>query len=159
MKEIIVYTTKHGCTEKAVKLIQQKAAKEIKAVNLAIENEPDLHHYDTIILGGPIYVGKLPKKLSKFIQQNLDILKSKRLALFLCAGEQDPKVIENLFSSAFSEELNNHAFYKEALGGELHLAQLSFVTKLILRIIKGINEDYSRLSEEKIERLTRRIII
>lgn len=159
MKEIIVYTTKHGCTEKAVKLIQLKAEKEIKAINLALEKVPDLNHYDTIILGGPIYVGKLPKELTTFIQQNLDILKSKRLALFLCAGEQDPETIEMLFSSAFSEELNKHAIYREALGGELHLDQLSFITKLILRIIKGINKDYSRLSEEKIEKLARRIIV
>ncbi len=159
MKEIIIYTTRYGCTEKAVKLIQLKAAKEIKAVNLAFEKVPDLHHYDTIILGGPIYVGKLPKELSTFIQQNLEILKSKRLVLFLCAGEQDPIAIEKLFSSAFTEELNKHAIYKEALGGELHLDQLSFITKLILRIFKGINKDYSRLSEEKIENLARRMIV
>lgn len=158
MKEIIVYTTKHGCTEKAVKLIQLKADKEIKAVNLALEKVPDLHHYDTIILGGPIYVGKLPKELSTFIQQNLTILKNKRLVLFLCAGEQDPIVIDKLFSSAFSEELYKLAIYREALGGELHLDQLSFITKMMLKIIKGIDKDYSRLSEDKIEKLTRRII-
>lgn len=159
MKGIIVYTTRHGCTEKAVKLIQLKASKEIKAVNLAFEKVPDLHHYDTVILGGPIYIGKLPKELSTFIHQNIELLKSKRLALFLCAGEQDPKAIEKLFSFAFTEELNKHAIYREALGGELHLDKLSFMTKLMLRIVKGINKDYSRLSEEKIEKLTKRMII
>lgn len=159
MKEIIIYTTKHGCTEKAVKLMQLKAKKEIKAVNLALEKAPDLKQYDTIILGGPIYVGKLPKELSSFIQHNLEILKTKRLALFLCAGEQDPKSLEKLFSDSFTDVLNKHALYREALGGELHLDQLSFFTKLILRIVKGINEDYSRLSEEKIEMLVRRIIV
>jgi menaquinone-dependent protoporphyrinogen oxidase len=159
MKEIIIYTTKHGCTEKAVRMILRKTEKEIKAVNLARDRAPDLHQYDTIILGGPIYVGKLPKELTSFIQHNLDALKSKRLILFLCAGEQDPKAIEQLFSSAFTDDINKHAIYREALGGELHLDQLNFITKLILRIFIGIHKDYSRLSEEGIERLTSKIIV
>lgn len=84
MKGIIIYTTKHGCTEKAVKLLQSKTTKEIKAVNLATEKNPDLSSYDTVLLGGPIYVGKIPKELSVYVKQNYETLKKKRLALFLC---------------------------------------------------------------------------
>lgn len=158
MKGIIIYTTKHGCTEKAVKLLQSKTTKEIKAVNLAGEKPPDLSSYDTVLLGGPIYVGKIPKELSAYVKQNYETLKKKRLALFLCGGEEDPETLDKIFTTEFTEELCKHAVMREALGGELHLDQLSFMTKLILRLVKGIRSDYSRLSEAKIEKLAKGVL-
>ena len=155
MKGIIIYATKNGCTEKAVKLLQSKSPEEIKTVNVAREKAPDLSLFDTVILGGPIYVGKILKVLSVYMQQNREVLKRKRLALFICAGEQDPAIIEKLLASAFPEELFSCAIMREDFGGELHLDKLSLMTKLILRVVKGIKEDYSRLSEVKIDRLAR----
>ena len=155
MKGIIIYATKYGCTEKAVKLLQSKIPEEIKTVNVVKEKAPDLSLYDTVILGGPIYVGKMHKELSSYMQQNLEELKKKRLALFVCAGEQDPVLIEKQLASAFPEELFNRAVIREAIGGELHMDRLDFMTKLILRVVKGIKEDYSRLSDAKISRLAK----
>lgn len=109
MKAIIVYATKHGCTEKAVKLLQLKIPQETRTVNVAREKAPDLSSFDTVILGGPIYVGKMHGALSAYMRRNLLTLKGKRLALFICAGEQDPFIIERELASAFPEELHHHA--------------------------------------------------
>ncbi len=155
MKGIIIYATKYGCTEKAVKLLQSKIPEKIKAVNVAREKAPDLSLFDTVILGGPIYVGKMHAALSAYMQQHREVLKSKRLALFICAGEQDPACMEKLLASAFPEELYNRAIMREAFGGELYWDKLDLMTKLILRVVKGIKEGYSRLSEVKIDRLAR----
>lgn len=158
MKGIIVYATKHGCTEKAVKLLQSKIPGEIKAVNVEREKAPDLSLFDTVILGGPIYVGKMHKALSDYMQQNRDALKEKRLALFVCAGEQDPALMEKQLASAFPGELYNRAIMREVFGGELYWDKLDSMTKLILRVVKGIKEGYSRLSEVKIDRFVRGIL-
>lgn len=155
MKAVIVYATRYGCTEKAVKLLQSKMSDETRAVNVAREEAPDLSAFDTVILGGPIYVGKMHGALSAYMRQNREALKRKRLALFICAGEQDPAVIEKQLAAAFPEELASRAVVREVLGGELHLDQLDWATKLIIRIVKGIKEDYSRLSEVNIDRLAR----
>jgi menaquinone-dependent protoporphyrinogen oxidase len=158
MKGIIIYATKYGCTEKAVKLLQSKISEEIKIVNVEKEKAPDLSLYDTVILGGPIYVGKMHSVLSNYMQQNREVLKRKRLALFICAGEEDPAIMEKQLASAFPKELYKHAIIREVFGGELHLDKMSFITKLILRVVKGIKEDYSRLSEAKIDILARRVL-
>ena len=82
-------------------------------------------------------------------------MKGKKLALFICAGEQDPAIIERELASAFPEELHHHAIIREVFGGELHWGKLDLMTKLILRYVKGIRQGYSRLSEVKIDRLAR----
>lgn len=150
MKGIIIYATRYGCTEKAVKLLQRKIPGGTESVNIGKEKAPDLSLYDTVILGGPIYVGKTLKVLTDFMQQNLEALKKKKLALFLCAGEQDPQKKEALLTGAFPEELYKIAFMREIFGGELNWEKLDFMTKFMLRLVKGIKEGYSRLSEEKI---------
>lgn len=157
MRGIIIYATKYGCTEKAVKLLQSKIPQEIKAVNVAREKAPDLSSFDTVILGGPIYVGKMHGALSAYMRQNLEALKGKRLALFVCAGEQDPVLSEKQLTAAFPEELNNRAIIREAFGGELYWDKLDFMTKLILRVVKGIKEGYARLSAAKIDKLAKAV--
>jgi len=152
MKGIIIYATRHGCTEKAVKLLQKKLPDGIESVNIGKEKAPDLSLYDTVIFGGPIYVGKTLKPLTDYIQRNLDVLKKKKVALFLCAGEQDLQRTDALFAGAFPEELCKISFAREFFGGELYWEKLDFMTKLILRLVKGINGGYSRLSEEKIKK-------
>ncbi|MGE5551029.1 MAG: flavodoxin domain-containing protein [Bacteroidota bacterium] len=155
MKGIIVYATKYGCTEKAVKLLQSKLPQAIKTVNVVREKAPDLSSFDTVILGGPIYVGKMHGALSAYMRENHEVLKKKRLALFVCAGEQDPTLSEKQFAAAFPEELYNRAIVREALGGELYWEKLDPMTKLILRVVKGLKAGYARLSEAKIEKLAR----
>lgn len=152
MKAVIIYSSQYGCTEKAVKLLQQKIQHGIKAVNVAREKAPDLSRFDTVILGGPIYIGKMHKAMSAYMKQNCEALKAKRLALFVCAGEQDPAVMEKQFASAFPEELYSRALLREAFGGELYWDRLSSLTKLMLRMVKGIKEGYARLSEVTIDR-------
>jgi menaquinone-dependent protoporphyrinogen oxidase len=126
-------------------------------VNVAREHAPVLSAFDTVILGGPIYVGKMHGALTAYMRQNREALKEKRLFLFVCAGEQDPAVMEKQLAAAFPAELARRAIAREIFGGELHLDKVDRVTKLILRLVKGIKEDYSRLSEASIDRLARGI--
>lgn len=125
---------------------------------MAREKAPDLSLHDTVILGGPIYVGKMQKALSAYMRQNCEVLKGKRLALFVCAGEQDPVLAEKQLVSAFPEELYGCAVMHEAFGGELYWDKLDPVTKLVLRIVKGIKEGYSRLSEINIDRFAKGVL-
>ncbi|MHB8062666.1 MAG: flavodoxin domain-containing protein [Ruminiclostridium sp.] len=157
MKSIIIYTTKYGCTEKAVKLLRSKLPADVQAFNLEKDRVPDLSLFDTVILGGPIYVGKLQKSLSSFTQNHLEELKTKRLALFVCAGEQDAAKSKEQFAAAFSQELFQYAFVREEFGGEMRTDKISFIEKLMIRLVKGIKESYFRLSEDKIYSFTKKI--
>ncbi len=158
MKGIIIYATKNGCTEKAVRLLQAKLPEGVKAVNLENEKAPDLSSIDTVIIGCPIYVGKTLRIMTDFVQQNHEILKSKNMALFVCAGEQDTARSQKLIASTYTEELYHHAIIRESFGGELHWDKLDFITRIMLRLVKGIKEGYFRLSEEKIDQFARCVL-
>jgi menaquinone-dependent protoporphyrinogen oxidase len=98
------------------------------------------------------------KAMSDYMRQNYEVLKGKRLALFVCAGEQDPTIAEKQLVSAFPEELYNRAVVREVFGGELEWNKLDSITKLVLRFVKGIKDGYSRLSEDKIDKFARRVL-
>jgi menaquinone-dependent protoporphyrinogen oxidase len=152
MKSLIIYATKYGCTEKAVRLLRTKIRGEVTAVNVTKDDVPSLSPFDTVIIGGPIYAGRIHKSLSLYMHSKLDTLIQKRLALFICAGEEDHSVIEKQIAEAFPEELFRHAIAAESFGGDLYWDKLDSFTKLILRMAKGIKSGYLRLSEAKIVR-------
>lgn len=158
MKTIILYATRYGSTDKVARLIQEKIPGETKTVNLTKEQVPDLSSFDTVVIGSPIYVGKTLKPLIAYMQQNLEVLKKKRLALFLCAGEQDPTQIEKMITANFPSELCSQAIYKGAMGSELKLENVGFFMRFMLKNFIKVKEDYSRLSDENIDALVKAVI-
>jgi menaquinone-dependent protoporphyrinogen oxidase len=150
MNAIIIYATRYGCTERAAMLVGAVLSEKPVVVNLAEKRMPDLAPYDTVILGTPIYVGKGEKSMDRFVAKNLETLKSKRLGLFVCAGEEDEALSNKQIEKAFSPELVLHASVKANLGGELDYRKISAFTKFILRTAKGITAGYSRLSRERV---------
>jgi len=149
VRTIIVYTTKYGCVEKAVNILKSKMAGDVSDVNLAKEKAPSLEPFDNVILGGSIYVGKIQKALTKYIDSNLRVLLSKRVGLFICAAQPEPVSTKELEDN-FPAELFNHAVVKEVFGHEYRLDKTGFINKVILRKVAGVTESASALSEEKI---------
>lgn len=91
---LVLYTTRHGATQRYAERIAQPLdalVKEAAYVKIARAKT-----YDAIVLGCPVYAGKL--KGLDFFADNMDALKDKRLVLFTC-GLYDPAqedVRENL---------------------------------------------------------------
>ena len=150
MKTLIIYSTKHGTTEKAVNILKSKLTGEVHIVNIMLKPVTALKEYDNIILGGSIYVGKIQKKLSSLINTNLPLLLEKRIGLFLCAAEKDEALKEKEFKLAFPPTLFDQAIAKEVFGFELDMNKLSFFEKLIMSKVKGLKTSIYELSEEKI---------
>ena len=157
MKTLIIYATKYGCTKKAVDLLKSKLHRNVLAINIMHDKIAEMKEFDTVILGGPIYKGRIQKQLFNYMPKHLEELKTKRLGLFICAGEQDSETIEKQIIESFPEALLNHAVAKESFGGELHIEKISFAEKHSIRIIKGIKKGYERLSEDKIATFAARV--
>ena len=150
MKTIIIYATKHGTTEKAAHILKSKLTGEVHIVNIMLEPVTALEEYDTIILGGSIYVGKIQKKLSSFVNTNLPLLLEKRIGLFICAGEQDEALKEKELMTSFPPILFDHAVAKDVFGFEFGMDKLSFFEKLVMNRVKGVKTSIYELSEERI---------
>ena len=72
MKSIIIYSTKYGSTEKASELLKENMKGEVDLVNIMKETVPDIKGYDNVIFGGSVYIGKIQKKLTNYINENID---------------------------------------------------------------------------------------
>lgn len=162
MKTLIAYTTKHGTVEKAAHILKSKLPGEVHLVNLMKENAPELQEYDTVILGGSIYIGKIQGKLQSFVSINLPILLEKKIGLFICAGEKDKLVKDEELEKSFPQELFKHAIVKEIFGFEINLEALNSFERFLIKKIKGVKETTYNLSEEIIfdfdDKLTSRIL-
>lgn len=150
MKNIIIFTTKHGSVEKAAKRLEAKLDGEVCLVNLMREKSPALDEFDRVILGGSIYAGRVQKKLSGFILGNVSQLVKKRVGLFICAAQPEPASLQEL-QAAFPSDLFEHAVVKEVFGYEYDFAKLNLLEKLATRAIAGVTSSKFELSDEKID--------
>lgn len=151
MKTIIIYTSKYGCTEKAAYLLKNQLGEETEVVNLMLAKEPTLERYDTVILGGSIYYGKIQKQMTAFASKFQNELSKKRIGLFICAGAKGEQATQELKSS-FPEELYNQSITNEVFGDEIYEEKLTLLDRLVLQMVKGKDKSINRLSNETIER-------
>ena len=64
MKTAIIFNSKHGTAEKVANLIAERVGKEHSdVINLKNQTIIDLSNYNTVILGGSVYVGTIQKSI------------------------------------------------------------------------------------------------
>lgn len=102
-----------------------------------------------------MYFGKVQKHFREFIDGNIDTLKEKNVALFLCASEKDPTEKNTLFIKNFPEELRNISLATDILGHSIYLDRLNPFEKILFKFLKGTNTSYEEFYKEKIEDFTK----
>lgn len=150
MRTLIVYATKYGSTEKFAHLLGDKLHDDVDYMELKRNINKDLTHFDTIIIGGPIYMGQIRKDITSYCEEHLEMLKSKHLGLFIC-GMLNEDVIKDELQSSFPPELIQQASVTAHFGGQFQFEDMSFFDKAITKKIAKITSDYSDVREETIE--------
>ncbi len=117
-KVLIVYESEYGTTEKTAKYLSLILGPARYTRTSAL---PDYYKdFDFIVIGSPIYNGKIHPKITSFINENLDWIKKKKIALFtISLSLKDGN--ENLIGL---EKCLDHVLVKKALGGKLKLNNL-----------------------------------
>ncbi|MEK4042435.1 flavodoxin domain-containing protein [Paenibacillus sp. FSL H8-0048] len=148
---LIVFASKYGCTEKAALLLQARLD-GAGLVNLKSGKLPDLTGYDTVILGGSIYYGKIRKEMAAFTAQHKQELLTKRLGLFICAGMTGEKGEQEL-KQAYPGIMYSKALAREIMGDEIYPDRISALDKWVIRMVKGKeHKTGGGLSMDKLER-------
>lgn len=83
MKTLILYATKHGAAREAARRIADKIDGAVLHY-LKQGGVPPLAGFDCVIIGSSVYVGSFRKEAKTFLAQNAEVLRSKRLGIFLC---------------------------------------------------------------------------
>ncbi len=137
MKILIAYAGKSGTTEKCAKLLGEQLPGSVLAdLNL---QTPDISGFDTVVVGGSIRMGQLHSKAKSFVEQNLQTLKSKKAAYFICCIFAENA--EKLFADNFPKELLDCAVGYECFGGELNLEKLRGLDQFIARMVMKSAEE------------------
>lgn len=152
MKNLIVYSTMYGCTEKCANILKENLNGETLLFNSNSRNIPDLNNFDNIVLGSSIKIGKIGKSLIKYMDKNKENIINKRIGLFTCGGEKE----NNYIKENFPEEIYNKAVSKEYFGGEISMSKVGFLVGLMLKMA-GKYESYSRIEEGNILNFAKKI--
>lgn len=85
MKSLIIYKSKHGTTEKVANYIKDHMPGETSLLHLdKYTQKVSLKDYDTVIIGGSIYMGKIQDRIKAFCKEHEEELLKKHLGLFIC---------------------------------------------------------------------------
>ena len=81
MKTLIVFSSKYGTVERCAKLIAEKLGDAVLE-NLRNNSDIKISDFDTVIIGGSIYSGKIRDEIKEFCTKQHKELIKKRLGLF-----------------------------------------------------------------------------
>lgn len=151
MSTLIVYATKHGTTEKCARLLVDQLDDSVEIVNLETNPEPKLESYETIIIGGPIYAGKIMQSVSNFTKENSDLLSQKTLGLFICGIQEEDEGLVKELENNFPQVLLDKATVKDFFGGELYFSKMGRFERWMMKKITKTEDDISEIRLENIQ--------
>jgi menaquinone-dependent protoporphyrinogen oxidase len=151
MNTLIVYASKHGCTEKCAELLSKEINDKVDIINLKNAEDIDISKYDKVIIGGSIYIGRIQKEVTGFCSKNLDKLKEKGIGLYIC-GMQGDEAINTELNQNFPSELLNIAAAKEYLGGEFIFDKMNFIEKMIVKVVSKVSSNKSNILKDNIHK-------
>jgi menaquinone-dependent protoporphyrinogen oxidase len=142
MKTAIIYSTTQGTTEKVANYIAEKLNdKDVDIIKLQKRKKNiNLDRYERIILGGSIYLGDIQTVMSKFCNDNFDVLLTKTIGLFACGIERELVRQDSELEMAFPRKLYKHALATAFVGGEIIFDKLNPTQKFISKNMFKIND-------------------
>jgi len=111
MSLIVIYASTNGNTKAVAEYIATK--KNGKAVAVSNAGSEDLSSYDTIVIGGRVWAGKLPKELVEFVQKNKDVISQKKTAFYDCCMYNDEKGQQQSDRLAAELGISKHTFFNK----------------------------------------------
>ena len=150
MKTLIVYISKHGCTETCAQKLAEKLDGDVEILNMKKSQPAELTAFDTIIIGGSIHAGQIQKAVKKFCENNMDTLLDKKIGLFICCMEEGENA-QNQLDNAYPPELRRHASALGLLGGEFNFEKMNFIERAIVKKIANIDKSVSKILDENID--------
>lgn len=150
MRTLVVFAGKYGSTKKAAHILKNELFGEVSLVNLTEEKPPGLDTFDRIVIGGSIYAGSIRPEVRKFCRENLAALTGKKLGLFVCCGLENKA--EEQINTVFPRELLSQAATTGYFGYEVNYDKMSFIDRIIMRLVSGQKENQFCLKEENIKK-------
>jgi len=153
MKIAVIFISKYGTTSIISNKIAASVNKHtIDVINLEECSEPDMSGYDIIVLGSPVYAGKILRSMDSFCKKNQELLLSKKLALFVCGMHPDKGVQQKELREAYPGIVSQHAFAKVFFSGQFLFEKMNFIERFVVMHIAKTKRNVSNIDEEEIQK-------
>ena len=157
MKTLVVYASRQGCSERSARLICRALGEGCEVVDLERGDDILPDAYDTVVVGGPIYYGRMAPRVKAFCEAHREMLLQRRLGLYICCMHSG-EVAQQELRAAFAPELLAHATARGIFGGELHLERVSFIERFMVRAVVRSEYSINTFSEERVARFVRQLL-
>jgi menaquinone-dependent protoporphyrinogen oxidase len=150
MSVIIVYQSRHGCTEKGAWMLQENINEDIILHDMTKSKKVDIQKADAVILGASIHAGRIQKRMRKFMDSHMEELLTKPLGLYMCCMEKGENA-EKQFNENFPEKLRDHASAKGLFGGEFNMDKMNFLEKAMVKKVANVTSNASSFNEHNVK--------
>ena len=132
----VTYATRYGSTQE----VAEAVAAELRNLGLPTEIQPmnkvrTLDRYSAVVLGAPIYIGRLHKDARHFLEQHNKALKVKPVALFALGPtsnrEEDWRNVRTQFQQILAQLPWLNPVAAELFGGKFDPTALRFPDSLL----------------------------
>ena len=151
MKALVCYAGKYATSEKVANELAGLLGEQTMVLPLKNKLDINIDEFDTIIIGGAVYMGKLNPLVNKFCVQNEEVLMTKYIGVFVC-GLQEEK-FKQIYESSIPQNIRTHVTSIKFVGGEIQFNRLNFFEKWIIRKVAGIQNDISKINHRSIQEL------
>lgn len=156
MNTVVVYASKYGSTEKCARLLADQLAGNVELHHLKKDREKKWDSYDLIVIGGPIYAGQIRKEVTGFCEEHMELMKQKRLGLFICGMLEETALLEELTHS-FPPELMEAAEVSAHFGGEYNFDKMNFLDRTLVKKIAKVTTSQSEIKTETIAAFAKKL--
>jgi menaquinone-dependent protoporphyrinogen oxidase len=149
MNALVAFGTRYGSTERVAKEIAAVlSSKGIAAevLDLRSRKKETVSSYELVVVGSGIKVGSWSKEAQRFLDENRDDLKGKRVALFACCGDVEFKKEQaaewkRKYVTEVGTKYGIEPTSTALFGGVLDFEQYGFLVKAILKSAKKTIEE------------------
>lgn len=170
MKVLIVYASKEGQTEKIARRIAGVAGETAEVTVCEARAVPAdvLETCDAVIVAAPVHFENYPRRIIRFVRENLALLQSKRTAFISVSGASSTPAGRNQ-AEDYVTDFQDHTRWTpdqcELVAGAVRFTKYNWLIRFVMRRIsksQGLDTDTSRDYEytnwDEVERFARSFV-
>lgn len=143
---LVAYASRHGSTKEiAERIADELSAMDTPATTAEMKSVSSVNEFDLIILGAPLYMGKLEKDFSRFISRFGSDLEKTQVAGFavgLAPIKNDSQAVQEAMDTLTAGFGTIKPISVALFAGRLDPEKLSFISRKIIAMVKAPTGDF-----------------
>jgi menaquinone-dependent protoporphyrinogen oxidase len=140
MKGLILYGTKYGTTADCAAYLAEKWPGKVDRFQITGNLHINWADYTHVMVGGPVYIGRLKKEVVAFMKKYETELLARKLGLFICCMAQGQDAYQELEKN-LPASLAAHASAQGCFGGAFRLSRMGWMDRAITKKAAKVTED------------------